>query len=98
VSANAKPLNVKSKMSQEHELYKMKCWPFGIVEGCPKDKDERVEEYSWEVVPGMAIRCVILNHYHNKGYYTRDTDLQDIGSCYGRRLPGEERLTSSRAA
>jgi hypothetical protein len=43
-------------MGQDSELYKMKCWPFGIVEGCPKDKDERVEDWSWEVVPGMAIR------------------------------------------
>jgi hypothetical protein len=38
----------------------MDCWPFGIVEGCPKDKDDRNEEYRWEVVPGMAIRLVIF--------------------------------------
>jgi hypothetical protein len=59
VSANAKPLNVKCKMSQESDLCKMKCWPFGIVEGCPKDKDERVDDWSWEVVPGMAIRIML---------------------------------------
>jgi hypothetical protein len=56
VGPTAKPLNVKSKMSEDTDLCKMKCWPFGIVEGCPKDKDERVEDSSWEVVPGMAIR------------------------------------------
>ena len=56
VSPNAKPLNVKCRMGENSELCKMKCWPFGIVEGCPKDKDERVDDWSWDVVPGMAIR------------------------------------------
>jgi hypothetical protein len=56
VNSNAKPLNLKSKMSDDSELCKMKCWPFGIVEGCPKDKDERVDDWSWEIVPGMALR------------------------------------------
>ena len=56
VSPSAKPLNAKCKMGQDPELSKMKCWPFGIVEGCPKDKDKRVDDWSWEVVPGMALR------------------------------------------
>jgi hypothetical protein len=29
------------------------CWPYGIVEGCPKDKDDRNEEYKWEGVFGL---------------------------------------------
>jgi hypothetical protein len=58
VSANAKPLNTKCKM-ENSDLFKMKCWPFGIVEGCPKDKDERVEDWSWEIVPGMALRITL---------------------------------------
>jgi hypothetical protein len=46
-------------MGDDSDLCKMKCWPFGIVEGCPKDKDERVEDWTWDVVPGMAIRITL---------------------------------------
>jgi hypothetical protein len=53
-------------MSPELELYKATCWPFGIVEGCPKDKDERVEDWSWEVVPGMALRYYKLSRVMTK--------------------------------
>jgi hypothetical protein len=56
VSSSAKPLNARCKMGDDSELYKMKCWPFGIVEGCPKDKDERVDDWAWDVIPGMAVR------------------------------------------
>jgi hypothetical protein len=59
VSSDAKPLNTKFKMGGDVDLSKMKCWPFGIVEGCPKDKDERVDDWSWDVVPGMALRVTI---------------------------------------
>jgi hypothetical protein len=133
-------------MDQDSELYKMKCWPFGIVEGCPKDKDERVDDWSWEVVPGMAIRYLSLCHFialesrpsrhvlsvhrwslifvgsqmvicypsTTRGFWDLESKClvgsqmvivfwilradYYTGSCYGRKLPGGVRLTSSRAA
>lgn len=30
------------------------CWPFTIVHGAPKDKDDRKEDAGWEIRPGMT--------------------------------------------
>lgn len=51
VGKNALPLSEKSVWpgDPEGQLHMLTCWPYGIVEGCPKDKDDRNEEYKWEV-------------------------------------------------
>ena len=39
----------------EGTLCMMKCWPYGIIEGFPRDKDDWNEEYKWEVHPGRVL-------------------------------------------
>jgi hypothetical protein len=36
-------------------LSMLTCWPYGILEGCPKDKDDRNEEFKWEVCTKMFL-------------------------------------------
>ena len=112
VSTNAKPLNVKSKMVADSDLCKMKCWPFGIVEGCPKDKDERVDDSAWEVMPGMALRYLFISSNRHAAAISSislllsglmalvilSSNRHAAGSCSGRKLREEARRTSSRAA
>lgn len=52
---NPLPLSVKSLWGDDPSgvLSEMECWPYGIIEGCPKDKDDRNEEWKWKIVPGM---------------------------------------------
>lgn len=53
-SSNAKPLTEKAPWSEDPDgqLSQLTCYPYGIVEGCPQEKDERNEEYKWNVFPG----------------------------------------------
>jgi hypothetical protein len=51
VGKNPLPLSEKSQWPQDPSgaLSMLTCWPYGILEGCPKDKDDRNEEFKWEV-------------------------------------------------
>jgi hypothetical protein len=48
---NPLPLSEKSVWPEDKDgvLSMLTCWPYGIVEGCPKDKDDRNEDFKWEV-------------------------------------------------
>lgn len=56
----AKPLSEKSPWAEDPQgqLSMLTCWPYGIVEGAPKEKDERREDYKWKVYPGMVLRTM----------------------------------------
>jgi hypothetical protein len=51
VGKNPLPLSEKSQWPHDPSgaLSMLTCWPYGILEGCPKDKDDRNEEFKWEV-------------------------------------------------
>jgi len=63
-SGNAKPLTEKSPWPEDpdNQLSQLTCYPYGIVEGCPQEKDERNEEYKWNVVPGNVM-CIRQSGY-----------------------------------
>ena len=63
VDEKAKPL------SEEHDcpeigasMKKIKCYPWTIVDGAPKEKDDRKEDehLTWDIVPGMFLRFTIF--------------------------------------
>jgi hypothetical protein len=58
VDKNAKPLSEISKYPElGEEFNKISCYPWTMVQGCPKDKDERKEEEDliWDIKPGMVL-------------------------------------------
>jgi hypothetical protein len=58
VDKNAKPLAEISKYPElGEEFNRITCYPWTMVPGCPKDKDERKEEddLTWDIVPGMVL-------------------------------------------
>ena len=59
--AGAKPLSERCPWPEDREgkLGMLTCYPYSIVEGRPKEKDERNEEYKWSVYPGMVIRMML---------------------------------------
>ena len=42
-------------------LSMLTCWPYGILEGCPKDKDDRNEEFKWEVCRLCFLSCMTMH-------------------------------------
>lgn len=57
---NAKPLSVVcpcERLGGEAGGFSaIQCYPWTIVEGCPQDKDDRVEEAGWVLEPGMVFK------------------------------------------
>lgn len=58
MGSNPLPLSQKSPWPEDPEgtMSELDCWPYGIIEGCPKDKDDRNEEYKFKIVPGTILR------------------------------------------
>jgi hypothetical protein len=58
VDKHAKPLAEMGKCSElGEEFNSITCFPWTMVQGCPKDKDERKDEADiiWDITPGMVL-------------------------------------------
>ena len=54
---DAKPLTEKSLWPEDpdKQLSQMTCYPYGIIEGHPQEKNQRNEEYKWNLFPGKMM-------------------------------------------
>ena len=61
VGKNPLPLSERHPWAEDATgtLSMLKCWPYGIL-NCPKDKDDRNEEYKWEV----CVQTLVATHCH----------------------------------